>query len=49
MIGKLFLWCVLVPFAVLMLISFGKAVQGALQAERELKATLHKLKKEDKA
>ena len=35
--GKLFLWCVLVPFAILMLISFGKAVQGALSAKRKEK------------
>lgn len=35
--GKLFLWCVLVPFAVLMFVSFGKAVQGAIAAKREEK------------
>ena len=30
--GKAFLWCVLVPFALLMLLSFCKAVQGAWRA-----------------
>lgn len=36
--GKAFLWCVLVPFALLMLVSFGKAVQGAIVAKRKEKS-----------
>lgn len=37
-LGKLFLWVVLVPIALLFTISFGKAIAGAIAARRDEKS-----------